>query len=163
MNALVEHETRSITACVKHYEPGDVWRVALAGAALLLAAQSGLSAVVQDQSFWKTSWMLASIFMGKEVIRWPAVVDFAALTAALTALYPVALAFILTLLLIPDGWRSRHTLLVGAVLGLAFCWINLQCMARCFPWLAGQWGWTAFASYAMSGAGTAWIWKRRER
>jgi hypothetical protein len=137
--------------------PGQLLGPALAGAGVLLAVQSVLMALFAHQSVWKTSWVVAAIFMGPEVLHWPPVFDFAALTAALTALYPTALVCGVVLCLATRRLGLNYSLLVGGLIGLLFCPIDLYAPTRLFPWLAEERNWMAPLSYLLFGGVTAWL------
>jgi hypothetical protein len=137
--------------------PWPLLGIALAGAVVLLAVQSILMAIFAGQSIWKTTWVLGAVFMGRDVLHWPAVFDFAACTAALTALYPTTLVCAVLL----SGLTCRVTLkwaiLAGAVVGGLFYIGDLYGFTRLFPWLVQERNGMAAASLVILGVVTAWL------
>lgn len=143
-------------------EPGDVLWAAWGLAAAALLVESSLECLFAGQSFWRTSWVTATVFTGPRTLHWPADIDFATITAALTAFYPTA--FVLLAIL---GWAaerlSRNLLiLAGALLGLAFFFVDAALVARCFPSALADRNWMMLAGWSVGGAVAAWFLKRLE-
>jgi hypothetical protein len=139
---------------------GELLGIALAGAGVLLGVQSVLMAVFAHESLWKTSWVVGAVFMGTEVLHWPAVFDLAPITAALTALYPTALACALVLGAATHRLGLKWAILAGGVAGGLFYFGDLYGMTRLFPWLAAERNWMAVVSHLVFGGATAWLLQR---
>ncbi len=137
-------------------------RFALGTAAVLLTAQTVLVCIVAHQSLWRTSWVLASVFIRKAVLNWPAVFDLAALTAALTAPYPIALTAALILCPLVGRLKLRHAILLGTVVGVVFFFVDLYGLVSFFPWLVLERSWMALLSHLIFGGITAYGLKRIE-
>lgn len=138
----------------------DILRIALAAAGILLGSQSVLMSVFAHQNVWKTSWVLAAVFMGPEVLHWPAVFDMAAITAALAALYSTSLLCTLILFAVPHSLSPKWSIFLAAMLGLLFCCLELYGLTRWFPWLAQERNWLAVLSHLVFAIVTAWLLQR---
>ena len=138
-------------------EPSHLLGIALGSAAVLLLTQSILASLFTGQSFWKTDWMIATVFMGSAVSRWPAVFDLAPITAALTALYPIALTVVLLLCTIVDRLNKARAMVAGSMLGLVFYFVDLYGLVGWFPWLVQERDWMMFVSHLVFGAAAAWL------
>ena len=119
-------------------------------------------AIFAHQDVWKTSWMIAAVFMGREVLHWPAVFDMAAITAALAALYPSAFLCVLILLIAEQRRSVKRSILTGAMVGFLFYFVDLYALTRLFPWLAAERNWMAALSHLVFGAVAAWLLGRAE-
>lgn len=140
--------------------PGQLLWIALAGAGVLLGVQSVLMGVFGHESVWKTSWVVGAIFMGREVIHWPAVFDLAPITAAMTALYPTALVCALVLYGLTHRLPLNGAILTGVLVGALCYWADLYSLTPRYPWLAAERTWTTLVSYLVFGAVTAWLLRR---
>jgi len=80
---------RSLGICGIH----TVFWTALAADAALEAADAIVTGVGTGQSMWRPSWVLAAVFMGRGVLHWPAIFDFAAITAGMAALLPFCFCY----------------------------------------------------------------------
>ncbi|HUC85496.1 MAG TPA: hypothetical protein VL970_09915, partial [Candidatus Acidoferrales bacterium] len=134
--------------------------VGLIAATVSLATQSALEAFIAHQSVWKTSWIIGSIFMGSVVVNWPAVFDFAAITASVTALYPGTLVATFVLCGICPRVNLLPAVLIGATLGLAICFVEFHEVIPRFPWMSMEHNWLMAASQSVSGGTAAWLLKR---
>jgi hypothetical protein len=132
-------------------------RVALAAAAVLLGVQSVLMALLAHQSVWKTSWVIAAVFMGPVVLHWPAVFDLAAITAAMTALYPSSFLCVLLLSGVVQRLSPKWAILIGALVGFLFYLVDLYGLTGLFPWLAGELNGMAVLSHLVFGGVAAWL------
>lgn len=140
--------------------PAEMLRIALSAAAVLLGVQSVLMCIFGHQNVWKTSWVIGAIFMGPEVLRWPAVFDMAAIAAALATLYPTSLLYVLILHGVAHGLSLKWSIPLAAVLGLLFFFVELYALTRWFPWLAEERNWMAVLSHLVFGGVTAWLLRR---
>jgi hypothetical protein len=138
-------------------------RVALVAAAVLLGVQSALMAIFAHQEVWKTSWVIAAVFMGPVVLHWPAVFDLAAITAAIAALYPTAFLCVLILLIVDQRQSVKWSMLTGAMVGFLLYFVELYVLTRLYPWLAAERNWMAAVSHLVFGGVAAWLlWRAEE-
>jgi hypothetical protein len=161
------HPKTSVAAKATNRAPPHVFlgvegllRVALVAAAVLLGVQSALMAMFAHQDVWKTSWVIAAVFMGPEVLRWPAVFDMAAITAAIAALYPTSFLCVLILLIVEQRLSVKWSILTGVMVGFLFFFVDLHVLTRLFPWLAEERNWMAALSHLVFGGVAAWLLER---
>ena len=135
-----------------------LWATVLA-TGTLLAAVSLLSGLFTHQNVWRTSWVVGAIFMGDVVLHWPAVFDFSALSAAFTALYIVALGYVLVLAWLILPWNWNRAVLAGGLWGCVCYCINLFGFTTWFPWLTSERNWIVFAGHLLFGVVAAHLLK----
>jgi hypothetical protein len=123
---------------------------------VLMGIDGILTALFTHHSGYQFFWTLAAIFMGRDVLHWPAIFDFAALSAAWTALFIISVGYmgILGWLILPSTWK--RPLLAGAGLGIFYYFVTLYSITRPFPWLATDRNWITLVSYIVAGAISAW-------
>ncbi len=132
-----------------------IFWVALVADATLLVTDSIVAALFNGQGAWEPSWVLASAFMGKVVLHWPAVFDCAAMTAAAAALFPFYYCYTLIFALFVLPWNHRHTGFAGALFG-ALCYVpSLYGLTLWHPWLTQEHGWSFLIAHVASGAAAA--------
>ncbi len=129
----------------------DILWGTLIAAATLLAADSFLTGLFTPQSIWKPSWVLAAIFMRKVVLHWPAVFDFGAISAALTALYIVSFGYVALLAWLILPWNWNRAVLAGGIWGLACYFVNFYLVTAWIPWLTSERNWIALVSHVLLG------------
>ncbi len=129
----------------------SVFWAALAADFTLLVTDSILTAIFTSHSAWHSTWVLASVFMGKVVLHWPAVFDFGAFTAAVTGLYPFCFCYTLILALVVLPWNLCRAASVGAVFGVLCYLPSIYGLALWRPWVTGERGWILVVGHAVFG------------
>jgi hypothetical protein len=126
------------------------------------------SSIVAGGGPWRTSHMIAPIFLGPEVLQTSGysfsvgVVAIALATHyALGIVFGLALAAVMAPLSL-DATAGR-TLLTGAVFGVALYLVNFYGTVRWFPWLAELRGWATLAAHLVFGIVAALLYSKLER
>ena len=129
----------------------SIFWAALCADAALLAGDSILTGLVAGHSVWRPTWVVASVFMGKVVLHWPPVFDLAAITAAMTALFPFCFCYALLLALVVLPWSLNRPCLAGAAFGALCYFASGYGLAHWRPWLSGERGWILLVSHVALG------------
>jgi hypothetical protein len=145
------------------------WPVAavagLAGGAVVMLLDLLWSVIIQDQSPWRMSYMIAAIPMGPSVLDVPGYTfDFGIVAVSLIAHYILGILFGLVLAAIMTPTRLDATLpralIAGAVFGLCLHLFNFYGMVRFFPWFENLRGGATFVADIVFGIVAALLyWK----
>jgi hypothetical protein len=149
------------------------WPVAavsgFAAGAVLMVLDILWSSIVDTGSPWRTSHMIAPIFMGPDVPQSPGFsFSFSVVATALAVHYVLGIAFglVLAAIMAPlklDASMPR-AVVTGAAFGLVLYLINFFGMVLWFPWLADLRGWATVAAHLVFGVVAALLyWKLTER
>jgi hypothetical protein len=136
------------------------WTVAIvsgfAAGAVLMVLDLLWSTAFDLKGPWRTSHMIAPIFLGADTVR-SSGFDFSVgiVALALTTHYVLGIIFGLVLAAIMTPLRLDSTpgraLSTGAVFGLALYAVNFHVMAQWFPWLADLRGWASICAHVVFG------------
>jgi hypothetical protein len=135
-----------------------------AGGAVLMVLDLLWSSMVAGGP-WRTSHMIAPIFLGHEIPQSPTYhFSFGVVGMALAVHYVLGIAFGLVLAAIMTPLRldssAPKALLTGAVFGAVLYLINFHGMVRVFPWLGELRGWPTLAAHLVFGVVAALLyWK----
>jgi len=88
---------------------------------------------VMGGSFWMSTRLVASIVLGREVLAPPATFDGPALVAALAIQYLLAFVFTAVIAIVIHRGGLILGIVGGAVLGMAFYFINYYSLTYFFP------------------------------
>lgn len=135
----------------------SIFWTALIADVTLLITDSILTGLFTGYSFWRPSWVLASVFMGKVVLHWPSVFDFAAITAAVTALFPFCYCYVLILALAVLPWNLNRATVAGAVFGALSYFPSVYGLSHWCPWLIDVRGWIFFTAHVVLGLMTTGV------
>ncbi len=148
------------------------WLVAaiagFAAGAVLMVLDLFWSSVVEGGGPWKTSYMIAPIFMGPEILQSPGFpFKFSVVAVALATHYVIGILFgqALAAILAPLNLDSSipKALVTGAVFGGVVYLLNFYVMSNWFPWLADLRGWATVAAHLVFGTVAAFLYWKLER
>jgi hypothetical protein len=111
----------------------------LAGGAAVMLLDLLWSVIVHDASPWRTSYVIAAILLGRDVLQSPGYqFDLVIVLVSLVAHYGLGIVFGLILAAIMTPLRldtsASRALVAGAVFGLVLHFVNFYGMVRFFPW-----------------------------
>jgi hypothetical protein len=149
------------------------WPVAavsgFAAGAVLMVLDIIWSSIVETGGPWRTSHMIAPIFMGPDPLQSSGFhFNFGVVAISLAVHYVLGIAFglVLAAIMAPlnlDASMPR-AVVTGAAFGLILYLINFFGMVRWFPWLADLRGWATIAAHLVFGVAAALLyWKLAER
>lgn len=148
------------------------WLVAavsgFAAGAVLMVLDMFWSTIVDNGGPWRTSHMIAPIFLGGEVARSTGFhFSIGIVALALVVHYALGILFGLVLAAVMAPLHLDATplraLVTGAVLGLAVYVFNFFGLVALFPWLADLRGWAAVGAHLVFGIVAALLyWKLQE-
>ena len=148
------------------------WGVAavcgLAAGAVLMVLDMIFSSVVGDGGPWRTSHMIAPIFLGPEVLKAPGYHFSVGIVAvALAAHYALGIVLSLVLVAVLTPLNLDETfaksLMAGVVFGVVLYLMNFHGLARWFPWLRDMLGWPNLAAHIVYGVVAAVMYWKLER
>ncbi|HEX6704980.1 MAG TPA: hypothetical protein VF169_09490 [Albitalea sp.] len=136
-----------------------------AGAVLMVLELAWAAA--GGRSPWATSYNIAAIVMGRELLQSP-VFSIGIVILALAIHYALGIVFGLLLgSLLSNylpGWGPVEVTSVGAVFGLALYALDFYLLAPLFPWIAELRGGPAFMAHLVFGMSAALLyWKLQRR
>jgi len=145
------------------------WTVAIvsgfAAGAVLMVLDLLWSTAFDSKGPWRTSHMIAPIFLGADTVR-SSCFDFSIgiVALALATHYALGIVFGVILVAIMAPLRLDATpgraLITGALFGLVLYAVNFHVMAQWFPWLADLRGWASICAHVVFGMVAALIyWK----
>jgi hypothetical protein len=136
-----------------------------AAGAVLMVLDLAWSTLTDTAVLWKTSHMIAAIFLGADVAR-PTTFDFSVGVVAIGLIvhYVLGIAFGLVLAAIMAPLQLDTTLhralATGAVFGLVLYVVNFYGMVHLFPWFAELRGWATVVAHLVFGMAAALLyWK----
>jgi len=129
----------------------SIFWTALIADLMLLVTDSILTGLFTNQSVWRPSWILASACMGKVVMHWPAVFDFAAILGAMIALFPFCYCYALILATVILPWSQNLAITAGTVFGALCYFPSLYGLLHWRPWLIEARGWEFFIAHVVFG------------
>jgi hypothetical protein len=138
-----------------------------AAGAVLMVLDLLWSSIVDPGGPWRTSHMIAPIFLGTDAGQLT-VFEFKehVVAIALAVHYVLGIAFGLILAAIMAPLHLdvtvRRALATGAVFGLILYFVNFFGMVRWFPWLADLRGWATIAAHLVFGMVAAGLYWRLE-
>lgn len=117
---------------------------------------------------WRTSNMIAPIFLGTDVMQTAGLsFSFEVVAIALTVHYALGIVFamILAAIMTPLNLDTAPTkaLATGAAFGLVLYLVNFYGMVAFFPWLAELRGWATLAAHLVFGGVAALLYWKLER
>ena len=117
---------------------------------------------------WRTSHMIAPIFLGADAVQSTGFnFNFRVVAIALGVHYALGIVFglILAAIMAPLQLDTtvRRALVTGAVFGLILYIVNFFGMVRLFPWLADLRGWATVAAHLVFGTVAALLYWKLER
>jgi len=117
---------------------------------------------------WRTSHMIAPIFLGADTVRSAGFnFSFRVVAIALALHYALGIAFglVLAAIMAPLHLDAtvRRALVTGAVFGLILYVVNFFGMVHWFPWLADLRGWATVAAHLVFGIVAALLYWKLER
>jgi hypothetical protein len=128
----------------------------LAAGAVLMVLDLVWSSNVDPGGPWRTSHMIAPIFLGAEVVQSTGFsFSISVVAIALAVHYALGIAFglVLAAIMAPlhlDATLGR-ALVTGAVFGLILYFVNFFGVVLWFPWLAELRGWATVAAHLVFG------------
>ena len=137
----------------------------LAAGAVLMVLDLLWSSIVDNGGPWRTSHMIAPIFLGADVVQSTGFnFSIGVVAIALAVHYALGIAFglVLAAIMAPLHLDAtvRRALATGAVFGLILYVVNFFGLARWFPWLADLRGWATVAAHMVFGMVAALLyWK----
>ena len=139
-----------------------------AAGAVLMVLDLLWSSIVDTGGPWRTSHMIAPIFLGADAAQSTQFRFSAGIVAiALAVHYALGIAFglILASVMAPLHLDAtvRRALVTGAVFGLILYVVNFFGMVRWFPWLADLRGWATIAAHLVFGMVAALLYWKLER
>ncbi len=145
------------------------WTVAIAAGfaagAVLMVLDLLWSTAFDPKGPWRTSHMIAPIFLGADTVR-SSGFDFSVgiVALALATHYALGIVFglILAAIMVPLrlDFTAGRALVTGAVFGLVLYAVNFHLMTKWFPWLADLRGWASICAHVVFGMVAALIyWK----
>jgi hypothetical protein len=114
---------------------------------------------------WRTSNMIAPLFLGPDVLQSPDTrfsIGVVAFGLAVHYVLGIVFGMILAAIMVPLSLDTTlpKALLTGAVFGLVLYLVNFHGIARVLPWLAELRGWATLAAHLVFGAVAAVLyWK----
>jgi cytochrome c oxidase subunit 2 len=116
---------------------------------------------------WRTSHMIAPIFIGADAVRstgFDFSVGIVAIALAVHYVLGIAFGLVLAAIMVPLHLDAtvRRALVTGAVFGLILYVVNFFGMVRWFPWLADLRGWATIAAHLVFGMVAALLYRKLE-
>ena len=139
-----------------------------AAGAVLMVLDLLWSAIFHPDGPWRTSHMIAPIFIGADSVHSaPYHFSVAVVSIALATHYALGIVFGLVLGAVMSQFRLDATpnraALSGAVLGSLLYLVNFGLLVRFFPWLSDLRGWDTHAAHVVFGIVAAVLYWRLKR
>jgi len=139
-----------------------------AAGAVLMVLDLFWSAVFHPDGPWRTSHMIAPIFLGADSVHTaPYHFSVAVVSIALATHYALGIVFGLILAAAMAQLRldttANRAALSGAVLGSLLYLVNFGVLVRWFPWLSDLRGWDTHAAHVVFGIVAAVLYWRLKR
>lgn len=153
--------------------PRPDWRAAvvagLVAGAVLMVLDMAWSVFVTGDSPWSSSYRVAAIVMGRDVLQATAEFDSLIVGVALVTHYALGVVFALLLATLVAGFHYDRspgmTELIGALFGAFIYLVNFHGLAQFFPWFAEWRSWAALIAhlvFGMTAATLYWQFARHE-
>jgi hypothetical protein len=148
------------------------WAVAavsgFAAGAVLMVLDLLWSSVVDPGGPWRTSHMIAPIFLGADTVRSTGFnfsIGIVAIALAVHYALGVVFGLVLAAVMAPLHLDAtvRRAVVTGAVFGLLLYVVNFFGLVRLFPWLADLRGWATVAAHLVFGMFAAALYWKLER
>lgn len=140
----------------------------LAGGAVLMVLDLVWSALFNPNGPWRTSHMIAPIFIGTDVLKTSGYAFHAGVVAiALAVHYFLGIVFGLLIAALVEQFRlddrAAHAAGMGIGVGVLLYLVNFELLAAFFPWLGQLQGAETVAAHVLFGAVAALLYWRLKR
>ena len=153
--------------------PHPDWRAAvvagLVAGAVLMMLDMAWSVFFTGDSPWSSSYKVAAIVLGRDVLQATAEFNALIVGVALVTHYALGVVFALLLATLLAGFHYDNspgmTEFIGSLFGTVLYLVNFHALAQFFPWLAEWRGWAAFIAhlvFGMTAATIYWHFARHE-
>lgn len=142
----------------KNFWKATIWSGIIAGVVMLILEMI-MNPVFLGNSMWGPSRMIGAILLGSEVLPPPATFDFGVLMATMVVHFPLSVIFAIVIGFLIRKVSLGMALLIGAVIGLAFYFINFYGFTALFPWFSNARNWVQIVIHILFGVAVAWPFK----
>jgi hypothetical protein len=134
--------------------------------AVLMVLELIWAVAFSNDSPWATTYRIAALLMGPEVLHTPNFSLGVVITALITHyVLGIFFALILSIIMAPFHLDSSAgmALVIGAVFGLVLYWVNFYGIARYFTWFQEMRGWASIVAHLVFGITAALVYWKLER
>lgn len=139
----------------------------LAAGAVLMVLDLLWSSIFTPEGPWRTSHMIAPIFLGRAAAGAGYSFSVEVVSIALVTHYVLGVVFGLVMgaVLAQLGLdrSARQAVSAGAIMGLVLYLVNFDLLVAFFPWLAWLRGWDTVAAHVVFGVVAAYLYWRLKR